>query len=175
MRISHTSIVESIQSQLMNIGESGPMSLYLVKKRALAVEALQNMGCQYIARLRWSDALLYCLCWRVSRLETQHGTSPNTFQRGDAVATTHPRSATLRTEHCGVLPTPQTRLQQFLRLAAETQPADAPIATQRFVPVTITASTPIAEVGLPNGIVVKLPIDADPAQITRFITAVTPC
>ena len=68
--------------------------------------------------LRWSDALLYCLCWRVSRLETQHGTSPNTFERGDAVATTHPRSATLRTEHCGVLPTPQTRLQQFLRLAA---------------------------------------------------------
>ena len=55
------------------------------------------------------------------------------------------------------------------------QPADAPIAAQRFVPVTHPAASPIAEVGLPNGIVVKLPIDADPAQITRFITAVSPC
>ena len=53
-------------------------------------------------------------------------------------------------------------------------PDNAP-APQRFVPATIAATSAIAEVTLPNGIVVKLPIDADPDLITRIITAVTPC
>ena len=53
--------------------------------------------------------------------------------------------------------------------------ADTPVATQRFVPVTITAANPIAEVCLPNGIVVKLPIDTEVSLVTRFIAAVTPC
>ena len=56
------------------------------------------------------------------------------------------------------------------------KPADAsPVATQRFVPVTITATSPIAEVCLPNGIVVKLPIDTEVSLVARFIAAVTPC
>ena len=64
---------------------------------------------------------------------------------------------------------------QFYTQRRKLKRTDNPSAAQRFVPVTHPAASPIAEVGLPNGIVVKLPIDADPAQITRFITAVTPC
>ena len=48
-------------------------------------------------------------------------------------------------------------------------------APQRFVPVTIAATPAIIEVTLPNGIVVKLPIDTEVSLVTRFIAAVSTC
>lgn len=50
-------------------------------------------------------------------------------------------------------------------------PSLAPIATPAFVPVRVVAE-PMAEVVLPGGLVVRLPLAAESQAVTRLVAAV---
>jgi hypothetical protein len=62
----------------------------------------------------------------------------------------------------------------FHRWKSLFQKANPPASsTTTFLPITLVPET-LVEIALPNGIVLKLPLAADPTLISQFLKAVTP-
>ena len=57
---------------------------------------------------------------------------------------------------------------QFFAWRRKLKLTDHTSKTQRFVPVTLAATLPMVEVTLPNGIVVKLPIDTEVSLVSKL-------